>query len=224
LLADADGTLFDFDEGKRLALITVFENFGLPTDDEAVCLFTKINETHWKRLELGQTTQSRLGVERFVDFLKALDKQGNPEALSKAFITELGNQRILIPGAERFCRRMSERMPIYLVTNGIAAVQRSRVAGSDIEPFVSGLIISEEIGCAKPNPEMIFAAMKMAGTAERRDVILLGDSITADIGAARSAGIDSILFLNGKTIPMGHGATFVAKSYTEAEEYIFANE
>ena len=220
LLSDADGTLFDFDAGKHRALVTVLDRFGLPSGDDAVCVFTRINESIWKRFERGLISQDRLSVERFEDFLKEMGKRGDPEGLSLAFIAELGNQRLLIPGADRFCRRISEKMPIYLVTNGIAKVQRSRVAGSGVEPYLAGIVISEEIGCAKPNPEMLYAAMKMSGLADLGGAVMLGDSITADIQAARNAGIDSVLFLNGKAAPRGHGATFVANTYKEAEDYI----
>jgi len=44
----------------------------------------------------------------------------------------------------------------------------------------------------------------------------MGDSVTADIAAANAAGVESILFTEGKEPPEGHGATYVARTYREA--------
>ena len=113
-------------------------------------------------------------------------------------------------------------MPIYLVTNGIAQVQRSRFGDCDLAKYFAGLVISEEVGAAKPDPAMIFEALKLAGNIAPEDAILLGDSITADIAAANNAGVKSILFTNGKEIPENHGATWAVKTLEEALELILA--
>lgn len=222
LLADADGTLFDFLAGERVALLSVLQDAGLPAEEETVALYSRINESHWKKLERGETTQERLRVERFVDFLEALGKEGDPQALSAAYIEQLGQQRILLPGARDLCKAVSERMPIYLVTNGIARVQRSRFEHCEIAPYISGLVISEEVGHAKPNPAMVKHAMELAGVCDGSRTVLLGDSITADIGAARNACVDSVLFTNEKEAPQGHGATYVARTLREAQTLILA--
>ena len=220
LLADADGTLFDFHEGERIALHTLFQQNNLPDDADTIRLYSDINESHWKKLERGETTQERLRVERFSDFLAAINHQGDAEHLCDQYIQRLGEQRLLLEGAEAFCRAMSEKMPIYLVTNGLSKVQRSRFAGCAIEPYLSGFVISEEIGHQKPEPHMLHEAMQMAGVSDPRHAVLIGDSLTADIGAAKNAGVDSVLFTNGKAAPAGHGATFTAKTLAEAQAWI----
>lgn len=51
----------------------------------------------------------------------------------------------------------------------------------------------------------------------------MGDSVTADIAAANAAGVESILFTEGKEPPEGHGATYVARTYREALDILLAN-
>ena len=72
LLADADGTLFDFHAGERVALTETFAAFGVPVDDAIAALYSRVNLSHWKRLERGETTQPRLRVERFADCVREL--------------------------------------------------------------------------------------------------------------------------------------------------------
>ena len=220
LLADADGTLFDFHEGERIALQTLLRQNNLPDDAATIRLYSDINESHWKKLERGETTQKRLRVERFADFLAAIDRAGDAMQLCDEYIQQLGEQRLLLHGAEAFCRAVSEKMPIFLVTNGLSKVQRSRFAGCAIEPYLSGFVISEEIGHQKPEPHMLHEAMRQAGVSDISRAVLIGDSITADIGAAQNAGVDSVLFTNGKAAPAGHGATFATKTLAEAAEWI----
>ena len=223
LLSDADGTLFDFKAGEKNAIAVTFTRFGIPVTAENAGLYHRINDAQWKKLERGETTQQKLRVDRFREFLEQSGYQADPAEMSACFVEQLGQQRILIGGAEDFCRRISEKMPVYLITNGIAAVQRNRFTGCILSPYISGMVISEEIGHAKPHPAMILKAMEEAGVSDPRRAVVLGDSITADIGAARNAGVDSILFTGGGEVPEGHGATYAAKDYDEALAIILAD-
>lgn len=220
LLSDADGTLFNFKAGEKNAIADTFAAFHIPCTPENAALYHRVNAEQWKLLEEGKTTQQKLRVDRFRIFLEQIGSGADPEAMGACFVEQLGKQRILLPGAEDFCRRVSGRMPIYLITNGISAVQRSRFTGCVLSPYIAGMVISEEIGHAKPHPGMIHKAMELAGVTDPRRAVVLGDSITADIGAARNAGVDSILFTNGADAPEGHGATFAVGSYAEAERLI----
>ncbi|MBR3874947.1 MAG: YjjG family noncanonical pyrimidine nucleotidase [Clostridia bacterium] len=220
LLSDADGTLFDFHKGEGIAIRNTFEAFDVPYTDENVAAYVKANAEQWKLLELGQTTQPKLRVDRFVNFLKAIGHPADPQAMADAFVVQLGMQCWPLEQAEELCRRVSGQMPIYLVTNGIAQVQRSRFGDCDLAKYFAGLVISEEVGASKPDPKMLFEALRMAGDIRPEEAVLLGDSVTADIAAANNAGIDSILFTNGKDAPENHGATWAVKTLEEAWELI----
>ena len=234
LLADADGTLFDFHTGERVAFTATMEAFGLPATEETAALYSRVNQSHWKKLERGETTQARLRLERFVDFLsdlKALnaDTCGAPpeapaegymtelaKALAERFVTELGRQHVPMPGAEAFLTQVAAQMPVYLVTNGIAKVQRSRFETSELRPYLRDLLISEELGHVKPDPFMLLEGMRRAGITDKRRVLMLGDSVAADIGAAVNAGVDSILITNGGPAPENGGATYVVSTLAQA--------
>jgi len=220
LLSDADDTLFDFAAGERNALLALLRQFDLPTDETVQSLYVRVNETHWKKLERGETTQALLRVDRFRDFLRALHLRRDPEAMSEFYIEALSRQQILLPGAAELCRAVSLHMPVYLITNGIARVQRGRITGCAIQPFLAGFFISEESGHAKPEPHMLQSAMARAGVSDPRQAVFLGDSVSADVGAARAAGADSILYLRGRPAPPAHGATYTAHTLKEAEKLI----
>lgn len=216
LLCDLDDTLFDFHAGEAVAIRETFAHFDIPATEENISAYLCANTQQWKMLERGETTQDRLRVDRFANFLADVGIRRDANAMSEDYILTLGAQRIPLPGAVELCQSVSARMPIYLVTNGISRIQRSRMQGSPIEPYITGLIISEEIGKSKPDPAMVYEALRQAGVTDARRAVLLGDSITSDIGAAQNAGVDSILFTRGRKAPDGHGATYVASTLKKA--------
>ncbi len=224
LLADADGTLFDFHKGESVALEQLFERFGVPQTEEYRAAYLRANAEQWKMLERGETTQPKLRLDRFVNFLRDVRFDADAQEMADAFVELLSQQRWPFAYTDELCRRVSERMPIYLITNGIAQVQRGRFGDCSITPYLSGMVISEEVGAAKPDPAMIFEALKLAGNISPKDAVVLGDSVTADIAAANNAGVRSILFTNGRPIPENHGATWAVGTLEEACEIILAGK
>lgn len=219
LLADVDGTFLDFHKGEAIAIADTFRHFGIPDTEEVISIYLKANAEQWKKLERGETTQKKLRVDRFAEFLRMAGISGDAQALSDEYVERLGQQRWPLEGAVELCCEVSRHMPIYLVTNGISRIQRSRLSDCVITPYVTDVVISEEIGSAKPDPAMIHKALQMAGV-DAGEAVLLGDSVTADIGAANNARVDSILITNGKDAPEGHGATWAVKTLEEATKLI----
>lgn len=221
LLSDADNTLFDFDRGERQAIRQTFQSFGIPDTDENSRLYARHNLRQWKRLEAGETTQARLTVERFETFLQEIGSAADAVAMSVFYERRLMEQRFLMPGALAFCQQVSAAMPIYLVTNGIARVQHSRFDSSELRPCFAQILISEEVGFAKPDPRMLWRALQLAGI-QPQQAVLLGDSVSADIQAARNAGIDSILLTATPDDPQG--ATYAVQNLEQAQRLILQDQ
>ena len=94
-------------------------------------------------------------------------------------------------GAYAVLQTLSGSSQIAIVTNGLEAVQRSRLMRSTIHPFVTELIISEEVGAAKPHPAYFDAAFARIGNPPKRDVLIIGDSLTSDIQGGVDYAIDT---------------------------------
>lgn len=201
LLIDNDNTLMDFSAAEHKALHETLANAGLPTDDKTVAAYVAINDALWKALERGETTQAALKIERFAQLLDylGLPRDTAPQ-LGASYAENLGHHADLLPGALAFMEAVHGRMKIALVSNGISRIQRSRLSLCPFTPLLDAVVISEEIGVSKPNPAMIDIALEMLGCTNKREAVLLGDSLSADIGAANNAGIDSIwLSAKGQT-------------------------
>ena len=195
LLIDNDNTLMDFGAAEAKALRETLAHAGLPQDDVTCETYSRINDALWKALERGETTQPKLKVERFRQLLGYLSRTDcDPAALGAAYAENLGNYADLLPGAEEFVCALRGKVKMALVSNGVSAIQRSRLAKCPLTPLFDAIVISEEAGVAKPDPRLLEIAMEQLGCTDRTQAVMMGDSLSADIAAANNAGIDSIFF------------------------------
>lgn len=193
LLADNDGTLMDFDCSERIALASAFEKHGIELTQAREARYSEINRLLWEAFERKETTQEALRVDRFRIFLEEIGSDVNPVSLSDVFLDELSKRADEVEGAYEFLQEAVKRVPVIIVTNGIPSVQRSRFAVSRMTPLFTGVVISGEIGVAKPDPRFVEHALRLAGVSKDR-ALLLGDSLTSDVAAANAAGVDGCWF------------------------------
>ena len=195
LLCDADNTIFDFTKAEENAFAIACAHAGIDGAERLLPVYADINSAMWKLLELGGITQSVLRVRRFELFLTAIGRTDiDARDMGDTFADALGRQSVPLPGAVEAVARWSRVLPVIIVTNGISKVQHGRMEGSEVRHFISGMVISEEVGAAKPDPRMLELAMEKAGVTDRRRALMLGDSLSSDIAAAANAGVDACWF------------------------------
>ncbi len=201
LLCDADDTLFDFGKAEENAFQEACAHMGFAATPELHAAYSKINAALWKLLEQGGITQKVLRVRRFEQFLEAIGRNDlNAQEMATVFADALGRQSVPIEGAIEAVARWSKIVPVIIVTNGISKIQHGRMDGSEVRHYISGMVISEEVGAAKPDPKMLEIGMEMAGITDKRRVLVLGDSISSDMGAAANAGIDACWYNPKKNV------------------------
>jgi len=206
-LLDADNTLFDYDRGETEALDeTLAQAAPRVPREKARASYRSINAAYWKRFEQGAVSLAALKVGRFADLLKDLDQEGDADILSDAYLTRLSQKAYFLPDASEVVRALSRRADLCLVTNGISRVQRGRLSLSGIADCFSAILISEELGVAKPDARFFEAACK-ALRLPPSDLLCVGDTPAADILGARAAGIDACWYApSGSAWPLGAGA------------------
>ena len=219
LLADNDNPLMDFSAAEHHALRQTLTAVGIDPTDETCALYSGINDALWKALERGETTQKALKVERFRQLLEAMGRtELNADDVAALYADNLSTRADLMPWAMEFMEAIHGKMKIALVSNGVSAIQRGRLSRCAFTPMLDAVIISEELGVSKPDPAMVYAALEALGCTDKREAVLLGDSLSADIPAAVNAGIDSIfLNLKGKETDK---PTYSVRNLQEAAEIL----
>lgn len=191
LLFDADNTLFDYDKAEAAALRNSFADFQLDFNDTHAAQYRVINAQIWRDYESGLITQQALRAERFRRLFAAVGLTTDANDFSQCYLSHLAQGGFLLPGAEGLMQQLYGRYHIAIITNGIAAVQRPRLAHSPIHPFVEAFIISEEVGVAKPDPAIFDVAFTQMGSPAKSAVLIIGDSLSSDMQGGLNYGIDT---------------------------------
>ncbi len=216
-LLDADNTLFDYDRAETEALDeTLAQALPLVPREQARATYRAINAGYWKRFEHGDVSLAALRVGRFADLLKDLDQAGDAAILSDGYVTRLSQKAYFLPDADKVVRALSRRADLCLVTNGISIVQRGRLSRAGIADCFSAVLISEELGLAKPDRRFFEAACN-ALSLPPSDLLCVGDTPAADILGARAAGIDACWYApSGASWPLsGDAPNYVIRSLKE---------
>jgi 2-haloacid dehalogenase len=191
LLLDADGTLFDYDRAEAAALRRTFEQLGAPFEPGHVEVYRRINGQIWLDFEQGRISQEDLRTRRFEILFDAVGVRLAPGAFSIRYLDNLAHGTDLIDGAAEVVRALHGRVDLMLITNGLHEVQRPRIARSALNGYFADLVISEEVGAAKPDPLIFDVAFQRMGRPRKEAVLMVGDSLTSDMRGAAAYGLDA---------------------------------
>jgi 2-haloacid dehalogenase len=198
ILFDADGTLFDYPLAEEAALEKACLASGLTFEAGLIELYRRINHRIWQQLERGEIALAELKIRRFELLFEAAGFDGDAERFSARYLDGLAEGTQLIDGAEEIVRELHGRVGMVILTNGLRDVQRPRLAGSALDGRFSDVVISEEVGAAKPAPEIFDVAFERMGQPAKHEVLIVGDSLTSDIRGGSDYGIDTCWFNPGR--------------------------
>lgn len=192
ILFDADNTLFDFDKAEQNAFFKTCRAAGLNPSEADFQTYRRINSGYWKQYETGSITKAALQLGRFQDFFAALAIDGiDPGEFNRNYLDHMAQGHFLIAGAEDVCRTLAKTHRLAIITNGLSRSQRGRLSGSAICDSISDLFISEELGVSKPDVRYFDQVLSALDVRDKSMVLIVGDSLTADIQGGINAGLDT---------------------------------
>ena len=204
LLFDADNTLFDFDAANHNAFAQTCQYCGLTYSEELYEFYESINRPLWQQLDRGEVTKEFLVVERFRRFLAAMHVEADPAECNRIQLAGLGSSTVLLPHALEVIETLSRTHKLYIVTNAVASVQRSRLANSAIAPYITAAFISEEAGAAKPSRAYFDYVFARIEGITPENCLVIGDSLSSDVQGAINAGLPACWY-NLKNDPRPEG-------------------
>ena len=197
---DLDNTILDFTWAQRRALSRMLSERGVEPTDAVIRRYDEINIHCWEQLEEGLMTRDEVLVRRFELLFEELGLQLSGAEATRRYEDLLHEGHRFIPGAEELLRTLHERHDLYLASNGVGSVQRSRIASAGIGPYFRDIFISEQMGFVKPQREYFEKCFERIPDFDRTRALMVGDSLTSDIRGGLNAGIKTVwLNYNGKT-------------------------
>jgi len=123
----------------------------------------------------------------------ALDRCGGArDGLARRMAEDFAARRVaverLFPDATAALERLrGAGVPLGLVTNGDARLQRDKIARHDLARYFDVIVIEGEFGCGKPDPRVFRHALEALG-ADARRAWMIGDHLVWDVGGAQGVG------------------------------------
>lgn len=193
ILLDADGTLLDYDQEEEWALQAAFRQYGIIYQEAIREKYRHINGKLWLEYEFGKVTKEKLQLLRFEKLFQELKIETKIDCLefSRCYLNAFGEKAFLMKGARELCRKLNQELelPLVLVSNGTTEIQQKRLNRTEINSFFSHIFTSDEVGYQKPQKEFFEKVFLQLGKINRERILIVGDSLTADIEGGNNAGI-----------------------------------
>lgn len=220
IFIDIDNTLLDFDKCAYLSMKSSFEDCGLPFDDNMFATFERINLALWHRLEDKIITKEQLFKLRWPTVLAGIGIDYDGNDMEARFKHYLYTYAVAIEGAESLLRYLSQKYKIYATSNATYEQQISRLKSAGFDKYFSGYFISEKVGAEKPSKEFFDHCFNHL-TVSKDEVVMIGDSPTADIKGGSIYGIKTIwLDRRNEQLPEGVKPTHIVKKLVEIESIL----
>lgn len=192
VLFDLDDTLVDLQYSRRHGLCAVQEILPelkrVPLEELELVHDEELKANYLRTLDDSLSDEeARLEHMRGICRHYGLETNRVADA-ADAYVREQQSNPRLVPGVEELFEALRGWMKIGVVTNGCSQYQRDKLEFFDLLPL-DILAISEEVGAAKPDPEIFRYALAELGV---QKATMIGDSWEHDILGAIGSGMDAV--------------------------------
>lgn len=220
VLFDADDTLFHFD--GSLGLRALFERHQAAYSDAEFAAFQQLNKPLWERYAQGLVSAEQVQVERFVGLAERFAVRA--ELLNEQFISAMAELCQPLPGAVELVHALREQVQLGIITNGFTELQDRRMQRVGFDQHFELLVISEQVGVAKPHIDIFEHAFARMQQPPRERILMVGDNLHTDILGGRNAGIHTCwLNHHGKPIPEDLQPTYAVKDLHQLHQLLLGD-
>lgn len=217
ILFDADDTLFHFD--AYAGLRNMFAGFDVDFSDTDYQAYGELNKPLWVDYQEGRISAQQLQHRRFAQWSERL--RVSPGQLNSAFLSAIADISRPLDGAVDLLEAIKGRARLGIITNGFTELQQVRLERTGLRPHFEVLVISEQVGYAKPHTAIFDHALALMGHPARERVLMVGDNPDSDILGGINAGFDTCWFnVSGREAPAGIAPHYQVASLVELSELL----
>lgn len=217
ILFDADDTLFHFDAFAGLKLM--FSRYEIEFAEHHYNDYQTLNKQLWVEYQNGRITAQQLQHKRFETWANNLTIA--PSELQNAYMLAMAEVCLPNSGAEELLQFLHGKLKLGIITNGFIALQEKRLEHTGFKKYFDLLVISEQVGIAKPHPDIFNYALGQMGNIAPGQVLMVGDNPDSDIIGGLNVGMDTCwLNADNKLSPEGIRPHYQIASLTELAELL----
>ncbi|MUJ27299.1 pyrimidine 5'-nucleotidase [Aliivibrio fischeri] len=210
ILFDADETLFHFDAFAGLQ--RMFAGYGVEFGKEEFIEYQLVNKPLWVDYQNNEITAQQLQETRFEEWAKKVGV--TPKAMNSAFMMAMAEICTPLDGArELLDSLLASNVKMGIITNGFTELQKIRLEKTEFSHYFELIVISEQVGIAKPDKRIFEHTFSMIGNVDLSTVLMVGDNPDSDVLGGMNAGIDTCwLNVDGKACPESVEPTYEVAS------------
>ena len=191
---------------------------------EVLATYRLINRAAWDDYEAGRLSKEQLRTIRFQRLLAHYKQEHPAEELSVSYRNHLAASTHMLEGAQEVLDTVHGRYRLGLITNGLAEVQRPRLVATDLARYFEFIVISDELGVAKPQAAFFEHAYAQMGSVPKSEVLVIGDNANADVRGALEFGFEACWLRHpGVAKHPNLGETFRIRTIVELLEHLGAD-
>ncbi|WP_318766547.1 HAD-IA family hydrolase [Lactiplantibacillus carotarum] len=99
-----------------------------------------------------------------------------------------------MPHARTTLTELRKQYRLAVVSNEVREKQVRQLGDSNLAPFFENMFLAAEVGFSKPDPRFFQKVKSQYAGVDPADMLVIGDSLTADIQGARAANLDSVWY------------------------------
>jgi putative hydrolase of the HAD superfamily len=194
VLMPTKAVLFDLDD----TLVARAETFALYCEQLIRDLFPEpISEEEKTQAILYMIEVDRNGYENRDGFFRQVVNKfhlpQNADQLVVRWFAEFGREALPKNGLIETLQHLHPKYRLAVVTNGTSAMQNRKIDALGIRRYFNALIISEEIGCRKPDKQIYMTSCESLDV-DVSEAVFIGDNYQLDVAGPRQAGMSAIWF------------------------------
>lgn len=217
ILFDADETLFTFDAFGGLQ--RMFLDYSVTFTAEDFQDYQAVNKPLWVDYQNGAISALQLQHQRFQGWSERLNVPAGD--LNAAFLNAMAEICTPLPGAISLLNALKGKVKLGIITNGFTALQQIRLERTGLSDCFDLIVISEQVGIAKPDRRIFEYAFEKMGHPPRERVLMVGDTAESDILGGINAGIATCwLNAHGRSLPAGIRPTWQVSTLSELEQLL----
>lgn len=221
VLIDVDNTLLDFNECAKATIKKQFEKWNFEYTEETFPVFKEVNDMLWQKIETGEIDKSTLYQIRWKTIFERVGIDADGPAFEQEFRELFSESKQPVSGAYDILEYLSEKYTLCVASNASYHQQIKRLTNADMMKYLTHIFNSEQLGFPKPERKFFDACFERLGNIPKNEVIMIGDSLSADIAGGAAYGIKTLWF-NYDHIPVTDDikADFIVHSLAEIKKYL----
>lgn len=225
LFIDLDDTLWDTFNNNKESLKEVYDIYEFNRSYASFEVFFDrwfpYNNHLWDLYRQDKISKQQLVTKRFEHMVEPMGITDPDfiQQLNKEFLQRSSSKSGLLPFALDILHYLQDKYTLHILSNGFREVQYKKMDNSGLTSFFDKIILSEDAGANKPSKDIFDYALSIT-SANREEVLMIGDSWEADIIGAHQSNIHQVWYNPHRLCPSDFTPTYEISNLKELQNIL----